>query len=117
PAGQAGEQPGASHIRKQPDADFRHGKACGFAHYAVTGTCHEADSPTHHNAVAPNDDRFGVVVNEVIQPVFHVEETPGVRVVPSVSGLVLKNGLVDAMQVTACTEGFFTTACKNHKRD
>ena len=73
-AGATAQEITAAHIREQADVGFGHGHAGVLGHDAQAGTLAQAHAAAHHHAVHEGDEWLGVVVNQVVEPVFFGEK-------------------------------------------
>src|SRR5690606_2342709 len=109
---QAFQPPSATDIRKHPDRDFRHGKACCLGADTMTGPHHQPHTSAHDNPATPTQDRLGIPVYQVIEPVLHCKKFARILVAPGIPWHRLLHGGVQAVQVSTSTESLVTFAGK-----
>ena len=101
PARQSAQEPAATHVGEEPDADLGHGDAGLGGDYTVRGAGQQAQATPHDDAVPPAEHRLRTGMDAIVQRVFQEEEAlrVGVRAFS-----IFLDGMIEIPDVTTSTE-------------
>ena len=105
-----GKQHGAANIGHKSDPAFRHRDLRAFAHDAVRRVTANTNTAAHCEALKEGDNRFGIVCDLRIQPIFIAPE------VLTVGEITCAPRAIQIRDVATRAKGFLTSGINHNKR-